>query len=419
MVATDTRAVRAIMPRVHAARAQVYESSLWTTSRTLDPTSLALDHSEAKLDAFNLFPLFTVRVGMSDVHEGGSTSFIDLPLPRQYTSMQELMSNEQFVPTHAGRSAWLGLAVAGEEALEQGCNREGFNNKISTGDAYLSVRVGVLGGPAWWGPGEASCQSYYMHSFIGLGAKSFQSVMWPCYSPLNYGASFSTGALARVCPNWDGWGQQVLRPKMAYLLGGNTPPAPPPPSPPPPSPPPPSPPPPPPPPPSPPPPPPPPPSPPPPPPPPSTPPLPPSPPLPPYSSVCDYAYLTLNDDTRRVTNTDRDSNRACDSGYFDTHAWYRLTSSTGFDFMPESPPGEWLCGTHATGWLNGVHPAAGAEPVASSVCFDWYGHCQWSTPVNVVQCSGFFLYQFTSGVPACSLRICTSDVIPANFLAAL
>jgi hypothetical protein len=193
--------------------------------------------------------------------------------------MQQLMASDQFVPTYAGRSAWLGLAGVGEEALERGCNREGFNTKVSNspGDAYLSVRVGVLASPEWWGPGEASCQTGYMQSFIGLGAKSFQSVPWQCYSPLNYGASFSTGALARLCPYWGyGWGQQVLRPKMGFLLGGNAPPATPPPSLPPPPPPPPSPPPPPPPPPSP--------SPP-PPPPPSPPPLSPPPPSPPQSSV--------------------------------------------------------------------------------------------------------------------------------------
>jgi hypothetical protein len=273
-----------------SCRPQVYESSLWTTSRTLDPTSMAFDHVEAKLDAFNLFPLLTVRVGMSDVNDGGSSNFIDLPLPRQYTSMQQLMLNEQFVPTHAGRSAWLGLAGAGEEALEHGCGREGFNNKVSTNiaDQSLTVRVGVLAGP---GQGESSCQPNYMQSFIGLGAKSFQSVSWPCgYSPLNWGASFSTGALARVCPHWDGWGQQVLRPKMGFLLGSNTPPASPPPSPPPPSPLPPSPPPPPPPPPSPPPPPPPPPS---PPLPPSPPPSPPTPPGPPMSPCANYGDVNL------------------------------------------------------------------------------------------------------------------------------
>jgi hypothetical protein len=222
---------------------QVYESSLWTTSLTLGPTSMAFDHTEAKLDAFNLFPLFTVRVGMSDVYDGGATSFIDLPLPRKYASMQELMASDEFVPTHAGRSAWLGLAGADEEeALEQGCNREGFNTKVSNSpgnDVYLSVRVGVLAGPTFeWGPGEPSCQPGYMQSFIGLGAKSFQSVLWPCNSPLSWGASFSTGALAHICGWWDGSGRwQVFRPKMGYLLGGNAPPASPPPSPPPPSPP--------------------------------------------------------------------------------------------------------------------------------------------------------------------------------------
>jgi hypothetical protein len=407
--------------------AQVYESSLWTTSNTLNPTSLAFDHAEAKLDAFNLFPLFTVRVGMSDVYEGGATSFVDLPLPRQYTSMQQLMASDTFVPTHAGRSEWLGLAGAGDDALERGCNREGFNNKVSTnpGDPWLTVRVGILANPPFWGSGEGShCEPNYVHSFIGLGAKSFQSVSWPCNSPLNWGVRFSTGALANMCPWWGGrGGQQVMQPKIGYLLGGNAPPAPPPPSPPPPSPPPPSPPPPPPPPPS-------------PSPPPSPPPQPPAPPAPPQSSECLAGYVTIEDVSRRAVrdselpgysqevggdfDLDAYYRTPCDGGFFSPATWYRFMDAGGFNFVPEAPPGKWDCTTAVTGWLaagtSGGHPTVAEQVVWRTLCFQWFdGVCQWSTSVQVVQCTGFFMYKFPSSWPICNARVCTSDAAPANF----
>ncbi|RMX48477.1 hypothetical protein pdam_00008506 [Pocillopora damicornis] len=37
--------------------------------------------------------------------------------------------------------------------------------------------------------------------------------------------------------------------------------------------------------------------------------------------------------------------------------------------MPESPPNEYMCGTHAPGWLNGRHPsvAEGKKQTLASV----------------------------------------------------
>jgi hypothetical protein len=253
---------------------QSYDSSLWTSTRTLNPTSLAFDRTDAKLDAYNLFLISTVRVGMSD-DDGSALTFIDLPLESQYASMLELMSANTFTPTHAGRAAWLDLGGPGA-SLELGCSREGFNNHLADNYNSLKVRVGVLAGPPWRGSGEASCEAGWTGSFIGLGAMSFTSVSWPCgNSPMSYGASsFSSGNVANLCPWWfDPSVSTVSRQKFGYLLGGNVQPSPPPPPPPPP-PPSPSPPPPP---------PPPPPSPPPPPPPPPSPPSPPSPPPPPPS----------------------------------------------------------------------------------------------------------------------------------------
>jgi hypothetical protein len=88
-------------PLVSFSFLQSYDSTLWTTTRTLNATSLAFDQTDAKLDAFNLFPLSTVRVGMFDVDGSALSRFIDLPLPAQYASMHELMVGNTFVPTHA------------------------------------------------------------------------------------------------------------------------------------------------------------------------------------------------------------------------------------------------------------------------------------------------------------------------------
>ena len=72
------------------------------------------------------------------------------------------------------------------------------------------------------------------------------------------------------------------------------------------------------------------------------------------------------------------------------------------------------CGTHATGWLNGVHPTVSEGIVTRQVCFNWSGGCcVWSINIQVRNCNGYFVY-YISGTPSvhpCHLRYCGADQI--------
>jgi cysteine-rich repeat protein len=85
--------------------------------------------------------------------------------------------------------------------------------------------------------------------------------------------------------------------------------------------------------------------------------------------------------------------------------WYRFTGQAGTQ-MPESAPATYRCATHATGWLNGVHPTLADGVVARQACFNWSGNtCSWNANIQVVACPGYYLYNLVAP-PACSLRYC-------------
>jgi len=102
--------------------------------------------------------------------------------------------------------------------------------------------------------------------------------------------------------------------------------------------------------------------------------------------------------------------RYCDEttfldGEWNGAGWHRFTGAAGTQ-MPEAVPAINTCGTHAPGWLNGTHPTPEQGVVARQVCFNWNGDtCNWSANVEVVNCSGFYLYNLPN-TPACHLRYC-------------
>ena len=77
------------------------------------------------------------------------------------------------------------------------------------------------------------------------------------------------------------------------------------------------------------------------------------------------------------------------------------------------------CGTHATGWLSGGHPAVGQGAVQRRVCFHWAGRdrrrrrydrpCMWSVNILVENCGAFFVYEFIP-INRCSLRYCSDNL---------
>lgn len=85
--------------------------------------------------------------------------------------------------------------------------------------------------------------------------------------------------------------------------------------------------------------------------------------------------------------------------------WYRFTGGAGVK-MPEScvTPGQ--CGTHAPGWYDGPIPVDVGGNSSGRVCFNWMNSCcEWSSPVTVKRCNGFYVYKLTP-TNYCDLLYC-------------
>ena len=87
--------------------------------------------------------------------------------------------------------------------------------------------------------------------------------------------------------------------------------------------------------------------------------------------------------------------------------WYRFILPAGTQ-LSENSIAKRRCGTHSTGWLNGVHPTRTGQRVNRTVCFHWYSNkCNWSTNIEIRHCGNFFLYRLED-VPTCQLRYCAT-----------
>ena len=85
-------------------------------------------------------------------------------------------------------------------------------------------------------------------------------------------------------------------------------------------------------------------------------------------------------------------------------AWYRFMSPAG-TMMPETSPGESHCGTVASGWLSGAHPAAPGESMEAKFCFDWIGDdCYEFTMGQVTHCGSYHVYYLVDTF--CQNRYC-------------
>jgi hypothetical protein len=142
-----------------------YASTLWTTNTLLNASSTAFDHTEAKLDVFNVVPFTEILVIMeypvpgtsrSLVIEHDADNLLSVFGPDVYLAFDEL----------AGRAAWKTL-MGPTSSLQLNCNREGFN--ANGGGAGASrARIGIIGNQ------EGDCNS--PDSFIGVGTQNS-----PCF----------------------------------------------------------------------------------------------------------------------------------------------------------------------------------------------------------------------------------------------
>ena len=115
-------------------------------------------------------------------------------------------------------------------------------------------------------------------------------------------------------------------------------------------------------------------------------------------------YASLNSADRKITYSGRID--YCDKGI--GPGWFRFEGSAGTR-MPTSCPPIFRCGTCATGWMNGGHPAVADGQVSRQVCFHYSGNCcVSSTNIKVRNCGSYYVY-YLSGTPYCYLRYCGTD----------
>eukprot|EP01049_Picozoa_sp_SAG25_P015666 SAG25_NODE_3272_length_1150_cov_1.195052_1_plen_220_part_00 len=158
------------------------------------------------------------------------------------------------------------------------------------------------------------------------------------------------------------------------------------------------------------------------------------------SLQCFAPYITLSNAWRATTNGgngpggkpmgDVALGATCDNQYQPTgdggDRWYRFEGAGG-DALALSSPGLHHCGTNQPGWLSGwdASAGAGAAPphmfntaghyptaeegvVEMAACFDSGVTCQSTTPLKVVRCEGFLLWQLQHVPNGCDQAYCTA-----------
>jgi len=76
-------------------------------------------------------------------------------------------------------------------------------------------------------------------------------------------------------------------------------------------------------------------------------------------------------------------------------SWYRFMGGAG-TCIPESSPGQNICGTGAPGYLTTSHPTTLGETIPGHVCFDetdaLQNNCVVPTDIQITKCKDFFVY---------------------------
>lgn len=111
-----------------------YDSALWTNTATLNPSSTALDTTEAKFTGFVTMPFANVRMVF---REGATDRGVVLALTG--TSLRDRFAAGT-VSTALGRTNWYRLVSS--PSLQPHCSAEGVN--IGVG-GYRRVRLGIVG----------------------------------------------------------------------------------------------------------------------------------------------------------------------------------------------------------------------------------------------------------------------------------
>jgi len=130
-----------------------------------------------------------------------------------------------------------------------------------------------------------------------------------------------------------------------------------------------------------------------------------------------FEYQILDEESRSYKNKNIDCSNIClddlvgsvyNSGRWKGDGYYRFVEPSG-TMMPESSPGEYHCGTHGSGWLNGQHPEEVGLEVDMEACFDYSGssECDSKRDITVTLCNGYFVYHLVDTPRIHSCRYCS------------
>ena len=116
-----------------------------------------------------------------------------------------------------------------------------------------------------------------------------------------------------------------------------------------------------------------------------------------------YTYTVNSDATRNSAYNS--STSYCDQNEFSVPKWVRFMDLAGTQ-LASSNPGTGRCGSQYPGYLIDTHPVRTGEKKTASVCYNYYGGCNWQSSISITNCGDYFVY-YLSASPSCSARYCT------------
>ncbi|MEZ4409600.1 MAG: fibrinogen-like YCDxxxxGGGW domain-containing protein [Polyangiales bacterium] len=167
-----------------------YDAALWTNTATLNPTSTALDTTEAKFTGFSTLAFTNVRM----VFREGSTDR-GVVLALSGTALRDRFAGAS-VGTSLGRANWYRLLSS--PSLQPNCNAEGVNVGVG---GYRRVRLGIVANQ------EGDCASPDSSLGFGFGGDTNSCVT----------ASFASTSVGNVATCGADNGDRNTRP-MGYLF---------------------------------------------------------------------------------------------------------------------------------------------------------------------------------------------------------
>ena len=113
-------------------------------------------------------------------------------------------------------------------------------------------------------------------------------------------------------------------------------------------------------------------------------------------------YVELNEAERYWKQST--GNFSCDN-LIESGKWYRFTGAAGRMMATYCIP-KGSCNSRAVGWIDGNHPSEAYQLVSATVCFHRNSNCcAWSRPVQIRNCSGYYIYRLQKTV-FCLNRYC-------------